>query len=104
MGGWAAPYGIALVFDPLSGLMVAAAALVALACLVHAAGSVSDRVERRYFHPLVNFMMAGVNLSFLTGDLFNLFVAFEIMLMASYGLLVMGRGQAQLPRPTSTCC
>ena len=96
LGNWSAPYGISLVFDALSGLMVAAASLVALACLVHASGSLPDPVERRYFHPLVNFMMAGVNLSFLTGDLFNLFVAFEIMLMASYGLLVLGRGKAQL--------
>mgnify|MGYP003864384407 CR=1 FL=1 len=96
MGGWSAPYGISLVFDALSGLMVAAASLVALACLIHAAGSLPDASERRYFHPLVNFMMAGVILSFLTGDLFNLFVAFEIMLMASYGLLVLGRGKAQL--------
>ncbi len=96
MGGWAAPYGITLVFDALSGLLLSAASLVALACLVHAAGSLPNAAERRYFHPLVNFMMAGVNLSFLTGDLFNLFVAFEIMLMASYGLLVLGRGRAQL--------
>ncbi|MEL7089996.1 MAG: proton-conducting transporter membrane subunit, partial [Planctomycetota bacterium] len=96
MGGWAAPYGITLVFDALSGLMLAAAALVALGTLVHGFGSLSPRTERRYFHPLVNFMMFGVNLSFLTGDLFNLFVAFEIMLMASYGLLVIGGGRDQL--------
>lgn len=96
MGGWSAPYGISLIFDALSGLMVAAASLVALACLIHASGSLPDAAERRYFHPLVNFMMAGVILSFLTGDLFNLFVAFEIMLMASYGLLVLGRGKTQL--------
>lgn len=96
MGGWAAPYGITLVFDSLSGLMLAAASLVALGTFIHGFGSLSSRTERRYFHPLVNFMMFGVNLSFLTGDLFNLFVAFEIMLMASYGLLVIGGGKAQL--------
>ena len=96
MGGWAAPYGITLVFDSLSGLMLAAASLVALGTFVYGFGSLSPRTERRYFHPLVNFMMFGVNLSFLTGDLFNLFVAFEIMLMASYGLLVIGGGRDQL--------
>ncbi|MEM7625380.1 MAG: proton-conducting transporter membrane subunit [Planctomycetota bacterium] len=96
MGGWAAPYGITLVFDSLSGLMLAAASLVALGTFVHGFGSLSPRTERRYFHPLVNLMMFGVNLSFLTGDLFNLFVAFEVMLMASYGLLVIGGGKAQL--------
>lgn len=96
MGDWSAPYGITLVFDALSGLMLAAAALVAFCTTLHATGSLPMRTERRYFHPLVNLMMFGVNLSFLTGDLFNLFVAFEIMLMASYGLLVIGGGKQQL--------
>ena len=96
MGGWAAPYGITLVFDSLSGLMLAGASLVALGTFVFGFGSLSPRTERRYFHPLVNLMMFGINMSFLTGDLFNLFVAFEIMLMASYGLLVIGGGRAQL--------
>ncbi|MEM9418280.1 MAG: proton-conducting transporter membrane subunit [Planctomycetota bacterium] len=96
MGDWAAPYGITLVFDSMSGLMLAGASLVALFTTLHAVGSLPARTERRYFHPLVNFLMLGVNLSFLTGDLFNLFVAFEIMLMASYGLLVIGGGKAQL--------
>lgn len=96
MGDWSAPQGITLVFDTLSGLMLAAASLVAFCTTLHAIGSLPARTERRYFHPLVNFMMLGVNLSFLTGDLFNLFVAFEIMLMASYGLLVIGGGKQQL--------
>ncbi|MBB6428436.1 proton-conducting transporter transmembrane domain-containing protein [Algisphaera agarilytica] len=96
MGDWAAPYGITLVFDSMSGLMLAGASLVALCTTLFAIGSLPARTERRYFHPLVNFLMLGVNLSFLTGDLFNLFVAFEIMLMASYGLLVIGGGKDQL--------
>lgn len=96
MGDWAAPYGITLVFDSLSGLMLAGASLVAFCATLHSVGSLPARTERRYFHPLINFLMLGVNLSFLTGDLFNLFVAFEIMLMASYGLLVIGGGKAQL--------
>lgn len=96
MGDWSAPYGITLVFDSLSGLMLAGASLVAFCATLHSIGSLPARTERRYFHPLINFLMLGVNLSFLTGDLFNLFVAFEIMLMASYGLLVIGGGKAQL--------
>ncbi len=96
MGDWSAPYGITLVFDSLSGLMLAGASLVAFCATLHSVGSLPTRTERRYFHPLINFLMLGVNLSFLTGDLFNLFVAFEIMLMASYGLLVIGGGKAQL--------
>ncbi len=96
MGGWAAPYGISLVFDTFSGLMLCAAAAVTLCGYVAALGTLDRTVERRYFHPLMHFMLAGVNLSFLTGDLFNLFVAFEIMLMASYGLLCLAGGEAQL--------
>ena len=96
MGDWAAPYGITMVFDALSGLMLAGASLVALAALIYSFGSLPVRTERRYFHPLVHLLMMGVNLSFLTGDLFNLFVAFEVMLMASYGLLVIGGGRSQL--------
>ena len=96
MGDWSAPYGISLVFDPLSGLMVCSATTVALFTYLYACSSLPAETERRYFHPLVHFMMMGVNLSFLTGDLFNLFVAFEVMLMASYGLLIVGNGRAQL--------
>ena len=96
MGGWAAPFGISIVFDSLSGLMLAAASIVALASYVHSFSSLDPVTERRYFHPLIQLLMAGVNLSFLTGDLFNLFVAFEIMLMASYALLVIGVTRPQL--------
>lgn len=96
MGAWLAPYGISIVFDSISGLLVTTAALVALACYVHAFASLDPKVEARYFHPLIQLLMFGVNLSFLTGDLFNLFVAFEIMLMASYGLLSIGASRRQV--------
>lgn len=96
MGGWKAPYGISLVFDSLSGLLIAAASVVALSAYLFAFSSLKPAVERRYFHPLIHLMMAGVYLSFLTGDLFNLFVAFEIMLMASYALLAIGATKKQL--------
>ncbi|MFW6336234.1 MAG: proton-conducting transporter membrane subunit [Phycisphaeraceae bacterium] len=96
MGGWAAPFGITMVFDSLSGLLLAAASLVALGSYIHSFCSLDPQTERRYFHPLIHLLMFGVNLSFLTGDLFNLFVAFEIMLMASYALLVIGTSKPQL--------
>ena len=96
MGGWAAPFGIAVVFDSLSGLLLAAASVVALAAYLHGFSSLDPVTERRYYHPLIHLLMFGVNLSFLTGDLFNLFVAFEIMLMASYALLVIGTSRPQL--------
>ncbi|MFW5652915.1 MAG: proton-conducting transporter membrane subunit [Planctomycetota bacterium] len=96
MGDWPAPFGISVVFDSLSGLLLAAASVVALGSYVHSYSTMSDALERRYYHPLMQFLMFGVNLSFLTGDLFNLFVAFEIMLMASYALLTLGASRRQM--------
>ena len=96
MGGWSAPFGISIVFDSLSGLLISAAAMVGLGAYVHSFSVLNPRTERRYFHPLMQFLMFGVNLSFMTGDLFNLFVAFEIMLMASYALLTIGGSKEQL--------
>lgn len=96
MGGWTAPFGISIVFDSLSGLLICAAAMVGLGAYVHSFSVINPVTERRYYHPLMQFLMFGVNLSFMTGDLFNLFVAFEIMLMASYALLTIGGSKAQL--------
>jgi multicomponent Na+:H+ antiporter subunit D len=96
MGQWPAPYGISIIFDSLSGLLLAASSLVALGCYIHSFSMLDPNVERRYFHPLIQLLMFGVNMSFLTGDLFNLFVAFEVMLMASYALISIGASRAQL--------
>lgn len=85
---WAAPFGIALVVDRLSALMLTLCAVIALAALVFS----YRRWSRAgvHFHSLFQFLLAGINGSFITGDLFNLFVFFEIMLAASYGLLLLG--------------
>ena len=96
MGAWPAPFGITLVFDSLSGLLICAGLVVALGCYVHGFSTLSPETERRYFHPLAQLLMVGVNQCFLTGDLFNLFVGFEIMLMASYGLLSIGGSRRQM--------
>ncbi len=89
---WAAPFGITLVADALSGVMLALAAVVSLAALAFAV-SYLDRVGQRVgFHPLFHFMLVGVTGSFLTGDVFNLFVWFEVMLMSSYVLVVFYGG------------
>ncbi|MBL77557.1 MAG: proton-conducting transporter membrane subunit [Acidimicrobiales bacterium] len=96
MGGWPAPFGITIVFDSLSGLLLCAGLVVAIGCYVHAFSVLDPETERRYFHPLVQLLLVGVNQCFLTGDLFNLFVGFELMLMASYGLLVLGHSRRQL--------
>ncbi len=96
MGDWQAPYGISLVLDGISALLIGTATVVAIAAYVHAMSMLSERLERGWFHPLFHLLLLGVNFSFLTGDLFNLFVAFEIMLMASYALVCLGGGRRQI--------
>jgi len=88
IGGWRAPFGIVLVVDRLSALMLALNALLALPVLVYSIAR-SDRLGV-YYHPLLQFLLMGVNGAFLTGDVFNLFVFFEIVLAASYALLLHG--------------
>ena len=96
MGGWPAPFGITLVVDHLSAIMLAIAALVGLAANVYALADIDRRYQALGFHPLFQILIAGICGAFLTGDLFNLYVWFEVMLMASFGLLVMGGEPRQL--------
>jgi multicomponent K+:H+ antiporter subunit D len=93
LGNWPAPFGIAFVADRLSVLMVAVTTAIAVPALL-AASTGTDRLGR-HFHPLFQMQLAGINGAFLTGDLFNLFVFFEVLLIASYGLLVHGGGAAR---------
>ncbi|HLU06385.1 MAG TPA: monovalent cation/H+ antiporter subunit D [Woeseiaceae bacterium] len=96
IGGWAAPFGIVLVVDRLSALMVALGTTVAVATLVYSIAR-WDRPGQP-FHSVFQFLMMGVNGAFLTGDLFNLFVFFEILLAASYALLLRGVGTRRVRR------
>ena len=96
MGGWAPPYGIVLVADMVSALLVVAASIIALACLLYAFRSINKEREEHHFYVFFHFLIAGVNGSFLTGDLFNLFVCFELMLISSYALIVLGGTERQL--------
>lgn len=95
-GGWQAPFGISLVADMFAALLVLAASIVGLFCLLYAVGSIGAGREEHYFYPLFLFLLAGVNGSFLTGDIFNLFVFFEVMLIASYVLISLGGTRPQL--------
>jgi multicomponent Na+:H+ antiporter subunit D len=95
VGGWEAPFGIALVADRLAALLLFTAATALLAVLVYAISQRSTDEELRGFHSVYQMLASGVALSLLTGDLFTLFVAFEIMLMASYVLLTYRAGGAQ---------
>jgi multicomponent K+:H+ antiporter subunit D len=95
LGDWAAPFGIVLVVDRLSALMLLLTAILALIVLWH---SIQTDLDRRgwHFHSLFHFQLLGLNGAFLTGDLFNLFVFFEVLLIASYGLMLHGQGADRL--------
>jgi len=96
VGNWPAPFGIALALDRLSALMVLLTALVACGALAYALGGTDRR--GLHFHSLFQFQLMGLGGAFLTADLFNLFVFFEVLLAASYGLLLHGRGAGQRQR------
>ncbi len=90
LGDWQPPFGIVLVLDRLSALMVTITAVLAGFALLYAVRGDDERGPN--FHALFQFQLAGINGAFLTGDLFNLFVFFEILLIASYALLLHGQG------------
>ncbi|MEP2919319.1 MAG: monovalent cation/H+ antiporter subunit D [Sulfitobacter sp.] len=95
LGDWAAPFGIVLVGDRLSTMMLLLMAVLALFVLLYAIGSKWDE-RGRHFHVLFQFQLMGISGAFLTGDLFNLFVFFEVLLIASYGLMIHAGGNARL--------
>ncbi|NMA98400.1 MAG: monovalent cation/H+ antiporter subunit D [Phyllobacteriaceae bacterium] len=91
LGDWPVPFGIVLVADRLSATLVLTTAILALASLIYASARWHNRGT--HFYPLLNAIIMGVNGAFLTGDLFNLFVFFELLLAASYGLALFGGGR-----------
>lgn len=95
-GNWEAPFGIVLVADMFATLMVFLTSLLSAACLFFAFKTITTEREKFYFYPFFYFLIVGVNGSFLTGDIFNLFVFFEVMLLASYALIVNGGTKYQL--------
>lgn len=96
VGGWPLPFGIALTVDLLSAVMLALAALMGWAVLLYTFSTIDEARERFAFYPLFQFLLLGVNGAFLTGDLFNLYVWFEVMLIASFGLMTLGGERDQL--------
>jgi multicomponent K+:H+ antiporter subunit D len=93
-GNWQAPFGIVLLLDRLSALMLVVTSVLALFALLYAVRGDDER--GRNFHALFQFQLMGINGAFLTGDLFNLFVFFEILLIASYALLLHGGGSERV--------
>ncbi len=94
ISAWPAPYGIVLVVDRLSALMLTLSATLALPALLYSVAR-WERVGVHYLS-LLQFLLMGLNGAFLTGDLFNLFVFFEVLLAASYGLMLHGSGAARV--------
>ncbi|MCG3212053.1 MAG: Na(+)/H(+) antiporter subunit D [Anaerolineae bacterium] len=96
MGGWPAPFGITLVADLLSAIMVILGGLMGLSVAVYSLASMDEEREMFGYYPLLHILLMGISGSFLTGDLFNLYVWFEVMLMSSFVLLALGGERGQL--------
>lgn len=94
LGNWAPPFGIVLVLDRLAATMLVLTATLGLCVQLYAINDWDRRGE--HFHPLFQFQLMGLCGAFLTGDLFNLFVFFEVLLIASYGLMAHGGGPARI--------
>ena len=96
IGGWMAPWGIAFVADRLTSIMLCLSSGLGMLVQLYSFWTVTEQQQRYFFYPLMQAMLLGVNWSFITGDVFNLFVAYEVMLMASYGMMMVGASPAQV--------
>jgi multicomponent Na+:H+ antiporter subunit D len=101
MGGWPGSFAITFVADRLASVMVVIALVVVMLVLVYSVGQKSAGERSAFYHPVYMVMSAGISQAFLAGDLFNLFVAFEILLMASYVLLTLEGSDAQIRAGTT---
>lgn len=95
VGGWSAPWGIAFVADRLACIMLCLSMTVGAVVAVYTVWTVEPRQQAYFFHPLFQVLLLGVNWSFVTGDLFNLFVGYEVMLIGSYGVMMVGGTKVQ---------
>ncbi len=95
-GEWRAPFGISFVADHLSAIMVVVTGVMAVATAVYALRDIDGTREELGYHPLFHVLLAGINGAFLTGDLFNLYVWFEVLLISSFVLLTLGNRREQL--------
>jgi multicomponent Na+:H+ antiporter subunit D len=95
-GGWPAPFGITLVADLFAAIMTLLAALTGFATVLYSLATIDEKRASFGYYAMLNFLLMGVCAAFLTGDIFNLYVAFEVMLMASFILLALGGEAAQI--------
>jgi multicomponent Na+:H+ antiporter subunit D len=96
IGAWPAPFGITIVADLFSAIMVVLAGVIGLAVAVYSVATMDRARERFGYYPLLHILLMGVCGAFLTGDLFNLYVWFEVMLMASFVLMALGGERPQM--------
>ncbi len=96
MGLWPAPFGITVYADALTGIMLASGGLLALLVLPYAIASLDSRRERLGYYPMALLLLMGANGAFITGDLFNLYVFYEVLLMSSFVLLALGGTPSQI--------
>ncbi len=96
IGNWPAPYGITLVADLFGAIMVTLAGLMGFAVAVYSLASMDAQREKFGYYPLLHIMLMGVCGAFLTGDLFNLYVWFEVLLISSFVLMALGGKRAQI--------
>ena len=96
VGGWQAPFGISLVIDRLSAVMIAISALVALFTLLYGVAKDNDSTIGRDFHLFIQGLLTGICGAFITADIFNLYVWFEVLLIASFALMALGGGSRRL--------
>jgi multicomponent Na+:H+ antiporter subunit D len=96
IGSWPAPFGITFVADRMGAIMTVLAGITGVAAFLYSPTSVDERRQRLFYYPLLSVLLAGVCGAFLTGDIFNLYVWFEVLLMSSFVLLALGGERPQL--------
>lgn len=96
VAGWPAPFGITMAVDHLGALLVVITGIVYLAVFSYSQSDIAPQLRRDGYDSLLHVLVGGISGAFVTGDLFNLYVWFEVMLMASFGLLVTGGSRRQL--------
>ncbi len=96
LGNWAPPFGITFVADLFSAIMLAITGVIVLAVAIYSLGNIDEPREAHGYYPLFFVLVMGISGSFLTGDMFNLYVWFEVMLIASFVLMALGGERAQM--------